>query len=211
MKDEVLALCELSNDLLYHKIPKEKLLYYLSEPLRIGKAIANQWKGQSIRKLCEEKHIQIKFLKESKKTYGVSFRAQIEMDKQQTTIFIYEGSIRELAKNSGFHKEKPLSYDEALDMHLSHEFFHYLEYSSDEFVSERLDQIVTMKLPFFTRKAYINRCSEIAAHAFTKELLGLEHLPNLYDYYYLMNSGQMKQSDFDKMMKNKEELLRLLQ
>jgi hypothetical protein len=210
MRDEVLALCELSNDLLYYKIPKDKLLYYISESLAIGKKSANQWKGQSIRKLCEEKNIQIHYIRESKKTYGVSFRAQVEMDKKQTTIFIYEGSIRELAKNSGLHQEKPLSYDAALDIHLAHEFFHYLEYISDKFVSEQLEQIVTIRLPFITKKAYINRCSEIAAHAFTKELLGLEHLPNLYDYYYLINSGQMKQVDFEQMIKKKEELLNLL-
>lgn len=210
MKDEVLALCDLSNDLLYHKIPKEKLSYYISESLMIGKRIANQWKGQSIRKLCEEKNIQIKYIKESKKTYGVSFRTQIEMDKRQTTIFIYEGSIRELAKNSGFNKQKPLTYEDALDIHLSHEFFHYLEYSRNEFVSEQLEQIITIKLPFFTKKAHINRCSEIAAHAFTKELLGLEDLPNLYDYHFLINSGKMKQRDFEEMIKKKEELLNLL-
>jgi hypothetical protein len=61
-----------------------------------------------------------------------------------------------------------------------------------------------VKLLTFTRKARIQRCSEIAAHAFAKELLGLKELPNVYDYIYLVNSGKMKKDYFAGMLKEKE-------
>lgn len=207
IKDETLALLELSNDLLYHKIPKEKLNYYTQEPLKIGKRIADEYKGQKILKLYEDNRIEIEYIKESKKSYGVSFRAQVEMDKSHTKVMIYEGSIRELALYSDYDGRKLLTYEEALAIHLSHEFFHYLEYINEEFVSDKLDAINTIKTPFFTRKACIKRCSEIAAHAFTKELLQLDELPNLYDYYYLINSGKIKKKNFDEMIKHYENLI----
>ncbi len=204
IKDEVLALCELSNDLLYHKIPTEKLAYYIKEPLRIGRETAKAYLGKDILNLCEENKIEIEYIRESKKTYGVSYRAQVEMDKKHTKIWLYEGSIRELAENLGYEGRKALTYEEALKIHLSHEFFHYLEYSNNEFVPEQLEEVITMHLPFFTRKARIQRCSEVAAHSFTKELLGLKELPNVYDYIYLINSGKMKKAYFMEMMKDYE-------
>lgn len=207
IKDEVLALCELSNDLLFHKIPKDKITYYIEESLKIGRAIAKEFKGRDILGLCKEHNIELEYIKESKKTYGVSFRAQVEMDKKHTKIWLYEGSILELSDNSSFEGRKPIDFKNALSIHLSHEFFHYLEYTNNDFVSNKLDQVVTMKLPFFTRKAHINRCSEIAAHAFAKELLDLEQLPNVYDYYYLINSGKLNKEDFFDMINRYEKLL----
>jgi hypothetical protein len=207
IKDEVLALCELSNDLLYQKIPKTKLTYYIKESLNLGKIAAELYQGQDIRKLYEENQIEVEYIKASTKTYGVSFRAQVEMDKKHTKVMIYEGSIGELSKNSGFQGRKPLTYEKALQIHLCHEFFHYLEYTKEDFVSDKLDTIVTMKLPFYTKKVHINRCSEIAAHAFAKQLLGLEELPNIYDYYYLINSGKMKKSSLEEMLQNYEQQL----
>lgn len=204
IKDEVLALCELSNDLLYHKIPKEKLAYYIKESLRQGREAAKAYQGKDILALCEENRIEIEYIKESKKTYGVSFRAQAEMDKKHTKIWLYEGSIKELAKNSGYEERKTLTYEEALKIHLSHEFFHYLEYSSQHFVAEQLEEVVTLQLPFFTRKARIQRSSEVAAHAFAKEFLGLKELPNIYDYIYLINSNKMKKDQFLQMVKGFE-------
>lgn len=204
IKDEVLALCEISNDLLYHKIPKEKLAYYIKESMDIGRETAKIYLKRDIFDLCQENKIEIEYIRESKKTYGISYRAQVEMDKKHTKICIYEGSIRELAKNSGYEGRKALTYEEALKIHLGHEFFHFLEYINSNFVPDRLEEIVTMKLLTFTRKARIQRCSEIAAHAFAKELLGLKELPNVYDYIYLVNSGKMKKDYFAGMLKEKE-------
>ncbi len=207
VRDEVLGLCELTNDLLYHKIPKENIRFYIEESLKIGTNAARDYKGMDITKVCEENGILVEFLKESKKSYGISFRAQVEMNKKQTKIWIYEGALKDLARNSKYDGRRPLSYEDALRIHLGHEFFHYLEYKQDQFVSEKLPKIITLQLFGLKREAGINRCSEIAAHAFAKELLQLEELPNIYDYFYLINSGQMKAESFNEMIRNYEKLL----
>jgi hypothetical protein len=204
IKDEVLALCELSNDLLYHKIPEEKLLYYIREALRIGKEEAIPFRGADIQKLCKDNKIEIEYIKESKKTYGVSFRAQTEMDKNHCKIWIFKGSIEELSENSRLLGRKGITYVEALNIHLAHEFFHYLEFIKGEFVADKLEPILRINLPFLKKKAHLQRCSEIAAHSFAKELIGLNELPNIYDYLYLINAGQMKETEFNNMINNHE-------
>ena len=207
IRDEVLGLCELTNDLLYHKIPKDKVSLYIEESLEIGKSAAQAYKGMDIIEVCKESGVEIQFLKESKKTYGVSFRAHVEMSQKQTKIWIYEGSLDDLAKNSKFAGRKSISYQDALRIHLSHEFFHYLEFKQDRFVSAILPKIVPFQVFGLKIERSINRCSEIAAHGFAKELLQLEELPNIYDYIYLINSGQMKQEHFFDMIRSYEKIL----
>lgn len=210
IRDEVLGLCELTNDLLYHKIPKDKVYFYIEESLKIGKSAARPYKGMNIIGVCKESGIEIEYLKESKKTYGVSFRAQVEMSQKQTKIWIYEGSLADLAKNSEYAGRKPISYQDALQIHLCHEFFHYLEYQQNRFVSQILPKITTLQVFGLKREGSINRCSEIAAHAFAKELLKLEELPNVYDYLYLINSGQMRKDQFFEMIQSYEKMLEKL-
>ncbi len=208
IRDEILALCELSNDLFYHKIPEEKLSYYIKESLRLGREAGEAYSGKDILNLCEDNKIEIKYIKKSKKAYGVSFRAQVEMDKKHTKIWLYEGSIQELAKSSGYDGRKTLTYEEALKIHLCHEFFHYLEYTENEFVPEKLEKVVTLRVFNFTRKARIQRCSEIAANSFAKELLQLKELPNVYDYIYLINSGKISKEQFVHMIEGYESTIK---
>ncbi len=207
IRDEVLGLCELTNDLQYHKIPKDKVRFYIEESLEIGKSAAQSYNGMDIIEVCKASGVEIEFIKESKKTYGVSFRAQVEMSQKQTKIWIYEGSLDNLAKNSKFAGRKQISYQDALRIHLSHEFFHCLEYQQNRFVSEILPKIIPLQVFGLKIERSINRCSEIAAHAFAKELLQIEELPNIYDYIYLINSGQMKQELFFDMIRSYEKIL----
>ena len=46
----------------------------------------------------------------------------------------------------------------------------------------------------FKKRAHINRCSEIAAHAFTQKYLDIEMLPNGYDFQHLINKGEITEA-----------------
>ena len=133
---------------------------------------------------------------------GISSAAALtipSMSKKECKVELFRASVNELASHSRFQGKNMLNYQAALDVHLAHEFFHFLEYKRGQFVSAQLDRIQTLTLPFFTRYAHISRCSEIAAHAFAKELLGLPVLPNFYDYLYLIDLKKTTQKDFDAM------------
>ncbi|WP_461207361.1 hypothetical protein [Clostridium sp. DL1XJH146] len=200
MSDELLALCELSNDLLFHKIPKEKYMYYIKNSLKCGEEFAEKYCGQNIRELYKKNGIIIKYSEEKNSYCGVQFRAHVVIDKKETIVTMYTKSLNEFSDNSSYQGNDYISYDTALDMHLCHEFYHFIEHKEEFTISEKLDEIVTIKLPFFTRKAHINRCSEIAAHAFAKKMLQLKYLPNIYDYIYMVNTGKMSREKFDELL-----------
>ncbi|HHX11752.1 MAG TPA: hypothetical protein GX731_02945 [Clostridiales bacterium] len=205
--ERILALCELSNDLLFGKIPEDKISYYIDSSLAAGRAAAKEYAGMDIKELYHSNNIQIEYQKEHKGSFGVMLRGQAVMGKDETKVELYSSSIESLANNSYIYGSAPISYDLALNIHLAHEFFHFLEYKSINFVSDQLDTVVIMKIFALQRRAHIKRCSEIAAHGFAKELLQLQYLPNLYDYAYLINTGKMTDTDLTDMMSRMESIL----
>lgn len=222
ISDEVLAMFELSNDLLIGKVSKERYPYYVRESLNLGREAARRVKEMwtalgrtadtvDIFRLYEEAQIEIVYEEKSGEKYGVSFRAQSEYAKDgSASVMIYRQSIAELAGHSRSGGQTvELTEDMALKIYLAHEYFHYLEYHSSDildektmklynhgFVSDYLDQVELTKIFGRRRTGGILRCSEIAAHAFAKELTGIEVLPNYFDYVYLMAEGRLSEADF---------------
>lgn len=205
--DRPLALMELSNDPLYGKIPREKLAYYTDESLSAGKAAAAACRGRDIRSLYRENGIEVRRRDKAAGLYGVVLRGQAVMGKTGCRVELYRDSIRELAEHSGGGKLPALSPERAEEIHLAHEFYHFLEYKRGRTISEQLEPVVLFRCFSLRRTAHINRCSEVAAHAFAKALLGLPCLPNLYDYCYLMDTGRLKESDFKTSLAKASSLL----
>lgn len=178
----VLAFGELSQDLLFHKIETRKVQEYLSKSMEIGYNIAEKYKYNDIFDMYKQNEIEIEYSENNGDYYGVKFRAQFEFDNNKSSkVIIYKDSIKELAEVSGISEEL------SLKIHLCHEFFHYYELFHEKVVSNELEPVVVIKLFNLKKKARINKCSEIAAHAFTKKMIGLKYLPNYYDYKYLIN------------------------
>lgn len=218
LSDEVLAMFELSNDLLIGKVKENRYSYYVRESLNLGREAAKRVgetraeEGEmagaaDIFQLYQEEGIEIIYEEKSGEQYGVSFRAQSEYGKDGSAkVLIYRQSIAELARHS---RDVELSEEEALQIHLAHEYFHYLEYHSSElpdektmkvydrgFVSDYLEPVELTRFLGRRRTGGILRCSEIAAHAFARELTGVPVLPNYFDYAYLMAEGKLLKEDF---------------
>lgn len=225
ISDKVLAMCELMNDLLYQKIPESRHGYYVNQSLSIGyqtaeiiKAEFGENRAPDMEDLYRKFQIKIEFLEKSSKNCGVSFRAQSEYGKDGSAkILIYMESIEMLASKSQYdlpgETYEGMSRKQALNIHLAHEFFHFLEYKSSVkqgghmtdiydkgYVSDYLEPVPLISFMGWKRKGSILRCSEIAAHAFAKELLGLPVLPNFFDYAYLMNEKRLRPEDFQRMV-----------
>lgn len=198
MDDRVLALCELSNDLLFQKIPRERISYYVDASLAAGRSAAAAFSGRDVRTLYAENGIQIKTMGSGKQGYGVILRGQASMSREGCAVEVYTDSIRELALHSGW-EGRTLTEDEAMNVHLAHEFFHIWEYRNDCSIVDQLEPVTTLALLGWRRTAHIHRCGEIAAHAFAKALLDLPVLPNLYDYLYLIDTGKMTRDAFHQL------------
>ncbi|WMT41951.1 hypothetical protein RE628_05800 [Paenibacillus sp. D2_2] len=201
LSDEVLGCMELRQDPLFHKIPPEKISYYVHESLQAGRSAAAAYKDLGIRDMCRDAGLRYEITEASGKFHKVSFRAQIDFSKTPPEIILYASSLKEMQmvcqeilgeQSSGAETD----IDLLVDIHLAHEFYHWLEYKEQSFTNERLEEIEVFKLGPWTRRSSVVQCCEIAAHAFCKELLGLPYMPNLLDYAYLIEEKQLSAEDF---------------
>ena len=98
MEDRILAMCELSNDLLFHKIPRERLGYYVDASLEAGRSAAKCFSGRSIRELYEEYGIAIRHAGSGKGSFGVTLRGQAVLSETECAVEVYDESIRTLRR-----------------------------------------------------------------------------------------------------------------
>lgn len=203
LNDEILSLLELVEDSLFHNIPKEKIKYYINEAVQIGKNLANEYKGKDIESLLRNHGVEV-VIKECCESKNLDIRGEIIFDKEEKQIIIYKNSINQIIE---FLKKHGLSISrkEVYNIHLAHEFYHFLEYSNNDNTNYKLDKIEIVLGRLIKRKATILKTREIAAHAFCKEILNLKFHPKLLDYIYLIESKKINLIEFKKYIKELEE------
>lgn len=194
--DSTLAMAELFGDLIFGKIPSEQYRYYINASLDAGKKAAAQYAGNTMQQLYQQFGVTFEMQEKAPRYGGINLRAKTVTENGNTTVYVYRDSIQNLVKNSAWEGEKSLDFDTALNTHLYHELFHVLEEKKHAYVSDLLDCVTTWKFFSFSGHSHVIRCSEIAAHSFAKEMLGLPWLPNFYDYIYLKNKNQWSESQF---------------
>ena len=206
LTDEVLGCMELRQDPLFHKIPPEKIPYYVRESLQAGRLAAETYKGFGIRDMYRDAGLRYEITETSGTFHNISFRAQIDFSKTTPEIILYASSLKGMRTVCQKILGERLcgsaaDLDLLVDIHLAHEFYHWLEYREKIFTNEKLERIEVFKLGPYTRKSSVVQCCELAAHAFCKELLGLPFLPNLLDYAYLIGEQQLAKGDFMEQIK----------
>ena len=203
LKDETLSLLELMDDSLFHKIPKAKIKYYINEAIKIGKNVAKEYNCKDIESLLKEHGVEV-LVKESCGTKNLDIRGEIIFDKEEKYIIIYKNSINQIMETLKRHGLS-ITKKQVYNIHLAHEFYHFLEYSNNETTNYKLDKIEIILGGFIKRKATILKTREIAAHAFCKEILDLKFHPKLLDYIYLIENQQINILEFKKYIKELEE------
>jgi hypothetical protein len=184
--NRVLAWLDLRNDAVFNKIPAEKYGYYLNNALAAGAEAAQEFAGQSVRDLYQQHHIDIQYEKGDGLFFTVQFRAQFEFSEQKNIrrVTLYQPSLESLQRSSG------LALDKIIDIHLAHEFFHFLEYSRRKPVGESLDKVCNVAIGPLRRYSTVAATSEIAAHRFCQLLNELDYYPTYYDFLWLVESGR---------------------
>lgn len=193
--NQALAWLDLRNDLVFNKIPAQKYRYYLENALKAGEAAAAQFAGRSIRELYQQHNIEIRQENGDGLFFTVQFRAQFEFSEKKNIrrVTLYQPSLESLQVSCG------LPLDTIIDIHLAHEFFHFLEYSRKRPVSETLDKICNVSIGPFRTYSTVASTSEIAAHRFCQLLNGLEYYPTYYDFLWLVSCGKQTQQEHDNL------------
>lgn len=210
LDDEVLALAELERDPVFHKIEPGMYGYYLSGSLGMGREAAGRLRGQHIRALLEEAGVRFRLAESAGAgAFKVALRAQLDWSGKVPEITVYRESMHQLhmAAAAADGALGPVTFERIVDIHLAHEYYHLLEYRSGRFTNELLDPVECLRIGPFRRKATVLQTSEIAAHAFCKELLGLPYLPSLLDNIYLMQTERMEMERFVENVKKWKKIL----
>ncbi|MBJ9989816.1 hypothetical protein [Paenibacillus sp. S28] len=208
LTDEVLAHAELTKDPLYRKIPQDRLAYYVDRSLQRGREAAQACRGMSIRELYRREGLRYEITDRSGTFHQLSLRAQIDFNQTPPEVVVYAASLRgmadayravmspgEQAQRSSTPQDDEL--ERLVDIHLAHEFFHYVEYRAAQFTNDMLEPVEVFRLGRrLVKRSSVVQCSEIAAHAFCKEMMGLPFLPNVLDYAFLIQTGSLSEEDF---------------
>lgn len=182
-------------------VTPERIREYVDIPIQIGREQARRLYGVPIRELAESKGICVRVTDASSKFAGLNYRGQLQYTAEKSEITIFKQSVYDLLQsiNQMLLPADRFSYEKAIGMHIAHEFFHYIELSEIGPTHESVPSVDILKLFGRKRSAHIKRCDEIAAHAFSKEYIGLPFFPNMTDYLYLINSGKMKPDAFERL------------
>ena len=100
------------------------------------------------------------------------------------SIRIYEQVLRELVlalSEAGLEG----SFEDMMDLHIAHEFYHCLEYWNGEDISRTCPTVRYRFLGVIPRMGAVRRTREIGAHMFAKEVCRLVIHPKLLDYLLL--------------------------
>lgn len=196
LNDEILSFLELKEDIVFHKIPKNKIKYFINEASAIGREEAKKYKESTLEDLLKENGVEV-IIKETCPTKKLDIRGEIIFDKKEKKITIYKNSLEQLYKSLNDSGLK-VSRDNVYEIHLAHEFYHFLEFKNKKNTNELLEKVETISIGAIKRKSSILKTREIAAHSFCKELLNLKFHPKLMDYLFLIETKRLDKNDFKR-------------
>lgn len=182
----VLALSELEQDEMFPYLDKRKIKTFLNRALAIGIEAAreNHYDGdlKGLLNRLIRSGIRIRFQEGSTPREACWVRAQYRPNPP--TITVFRSSIEQLGRffrRSGY----PIRGDDLIALHLIHEWFHHLEASRIGRTDLRLPKVPVRRIGPVSWKQPLKKAREIAAHAFTQELMGLSFYPLLLDHLLL--------------------------
>ena len=169
-----LAYMELAKDGLFRKLSEEQKLKLVREVLSIGDEVAGWVVAESgindPRKIASKLGVRV-FGGDRGPARGAEYRKE----KKEIVVFrdFHEKLLREV--------KSPELSEHLLKFVVAHQLFHHLEMNRIGEVYKRY-KFEKWRLGPFAREGHIRGLSDVAAQAFTQTLLGLEILPNVFDY-----------------------------
>ena len=169
---------ELTDDPLFDKIRPERYAEYIDTALADAREKAGAYGIASLRDWMAGNDIGYEVV-----TSGspMLIHSETVLRNGRITIKIYEDVIRELSdciEAIGLRMET----ETLMTLHLAHEFYHCLEYRNETDLSRKCPAVDYRFMGLITRKGYVSRTREIAAHAYAGEVCGLSFHPKLLDY-----------------------------
>lgn len=193
LEAEVLAFTELKQDELYPHIRNNQIISYIEGALEFGRQAAKEYEYDgNLAPLMG--HIagsgtKVAFLDEKKREGDKLIRAQYE--RRPPVILVYRPSLEQMEHfflKSGFR----IRQEDFMALHMCHEWFHHLEETRFGRTDQQLPRIVMRKVGPVMFKQSVESTREIAAHAFTQQVMGLSWYPLLLDVLIAQSERKVK-------------------
>lgn len=162
--DRITARDELKRDITYERIPQADRIRIAQTAwdtgVKAAKDTLQAYDGEDIFQIAEKAGLKITYKQIDRVSAGLRFFSEYASKQDQITI--YELSVEKFAEKNG------LAHQEAVELVLAHEFFHYLEVKKLELTSE---QYHIPRIRLFGRsfgKCSVLALSEIGAHGFAR-------------------------------------------
>lgn len=187
LSERTLAFLMLQEDRLFRNIPIRQIKDILDDSLMIGVKLAQQ--------------IRLTFPLDSPVNLAAKWRVEIKEEKKHEiptmyfcseylakppTVIVYQEAIVMIKKTLLVSDVSFINGDDLFEVYVAHELFHHLEVGSKE-IAQSYAKAALIKVGKLAITAKLNSCSEIAAMAFAKTLLGLSYYPKLLDLIILFN------------------------
>lgn len=171
------------------------------EAARVGREEAARWAERPLEEELERMGVKLRRLGDAPGGEGASVRvaALTTYDSRPAGMRCVDLYVGEIARKHeallGVGVE--MSLDDLVELHLSHEFYHVLEFSSGR-RTERLVPPMRVRGLLGVRSRPARRSSEVAAHAFARAWLGHGPHPVLIDALALVASGALATGELRK-------------
>ena len=179
------ALYEISKDPKKNKIPEESKEEIIDKSIACGKKEAQKlierYKDHSASEIASKLGIQVKYKDQEESPLDALYFGLYD---SPNTITLYKKNIS-IAESLLEKLEYKLINVSLVDMVLSHELFHFIEFHNKTLYTNTKGIKLWSLGKFYTRTSKLNCTSEIAAMSFSKTLLGLNVDPNILDYIFL--------------------------
>lgn len=201
------AMMELMKDSLFACIPESEYGLYVFKSIEFGEKAYEEYKSCDLEKTLWDAGVDI--IRDEREFEHVvldyTVWAQITYGKHVKKVELFMPEIRRkqqiLAQNG-------IETDETwiAKLHLAHEFYHFLEYSSLGLAGERLKPVRQKKFLRTVGKP-LRAASEIAAHSFAGRYMRSNILPQMTDYLVLLQEGIMTKETFQGKLEQANVLL----
>lgn len=188
-----IALCGyflLQNDKNFYKLSKTEISNVIEISTKMGKIEAKKVSKVRMKELFEHAGVAI-VRREGKHPLGIFSQIQIDQSTRKVELF-WEYILEKKAAMEWLGYD--YSVDEIMEIHLAHEYYHYLEIINDQRTEERLP-VLMKKGKLFSHRCYVVAASEIAANIFAMEYCKLPFHPLVMDYAWKLYRGNPSEED----------------
>lgn len=203
VSDEIMAYLELTEDCQFIHIHPTAYPLYITKSMEIAKTAANKYKDSNLASLLKEDSVAVCYHEQeyTASTPYSQIQSELFYTKEKKRIDIYTTILRE--KQSAVEAfGLSVSLEDLLRLHLAHEFYHFLEFKTENPTYQQLPRVTKKCFGILPLHSYVIRTNEIVAHQFAKELCHFPIHPKLMDYYYLIHKGVYEENQLNRLLQH---------